>query len=90
VNIKPACSAWATTADGGIHCLGPIPMSTAQYTIYVLLVIASLLLIGFIVYQLRRRYQEELTAAAIQRARYNRFLELLRDVKWNMLNRNCW
>jgi hypothetical protein len=33
------------------------------------------------------------TSAAMEHAavmaRYNRFLELLRDVKWNLLHRNC-
>ena len=38
---------------------------------------------------LRRHDDREWTQARAQ-AQYNKFLELLRDVKWNLLNRNCW
>jgi len=70
-----------------MHCLDRLPPSTF---VFVVTVIALCLALGFILYQIRKRRLEQEHEQVVAQARYNRFLELLRDVKWNLLHRNCW
>lgn len=89
MNIEPGCR-WRIRITGDIACMQPDAIDwagIAQYTAYVLLVIVPLLVIlGFIVYQLRRQHREQVMEEAIQQARFNRFLELLRDVRMRLMD----
>lgn len=67
------------------ECLDqPEPVPVQLIIILVPLIIS----LGLLLWQLRKARLEREHREAERVARYNRFLELLRDVKWNLLNRN--
>jgi hypothetical protein len=78
-----------TMINGQVVCSEDLARANAKEAAQTALYIVPLLIVlGFIIVQLRKRQREQQHERDIAVARYNRLLELLRDVKWGLLNRN--
>ena len=86
MNIEPGCR-WRVRITGDIQCMQPDAWDWAGIAQVSIEVALFLLLMGFFGYQLWRAYQDRKMREAVREARYNRFLDLLRYVKWSLLNR---
>ena len=86
------CEHYRVALSGKVVCAGSdLVKENAGYLAVNLTIITILLLVlaGF-AYLIWQRQHERAMEQAVETARYSSFLELLRDVKWNVLHRNCW
>ena len=88
MSIEPGCR-WRVRITGDIACMQPGAIDWAGIAQVTIALAFLVLLMAFMVYLLRQRHLEQAMEHAVQQARFNRFIGLLRDVKWNLLDRTA-
>jgi hypothetical protein len=84
------CEHYRVTFNGHVVCSEDLARANAiEVAQMAAVLVPVLIVVVFIGVLLRRRQREQKHERDVAIARHNRFLELLREVKWNLLNRNC-